>query len=308
MGNHLTHPVCHKKSNESHVFPPVLQYASSCMQGYRTTMEDTILQPIKLQSPHSDKSYFVAGVFDGHGHESFSKECANQMSHEIQKTLHKFPNDMITAITTAYDQVDIEFSKREDMQQGGSTGLIVVGEIDMDHKCTLYIANAGDCRCLIGNRYSLTVEQLTQDHTPDLAAEYERISKSDWNIVNHRIDGNLQPSRGFGDYLYKRQSKEKSAVICNPEINIMNIDPKEDTFVLFLSDGITGELDNEQIHRYVQTKLYQNKRSLKEIVEELCELCGGEKSKTKDNTSVMLLYFHAINDKKTIESEEKLLC
>lgn len=291
MGNHLANPICKKKAAMGTLSfeDNVLYYAHSCMQGYRTTMEDVVLPPSKING------CFVTGIYDGHGTHLYAEHAATLILKELQDKLY-LNSDSSEILNTVYDNVDETLQKLELPKTGGTTALTLIGQFGENNRWTLKIANAGDSRCVIGTRHGTELCQLSQEHTPEDTSECERIARSDFYVSDGRICGDLQPSRGFGDFNYKKDTKEKSAVVCSPEITTITLDPYEDSFVLLVSDGITGEMNDSQLFQYMQVKLFQRfkfqkSQSLKDITNELCDLCGGEKSKTKDNTSAVLLFF-----------------
>lgn len=65
----------------------------------------------------------------------------------------------------------------------------------------LYIANAGDSRSILCNNGK--AEELSHDHKPDNPEEKERIEYAGGQIINGRINGNLNLSRAIGDLEYK---------------------------------------------------------------------------------------------------------
>lgn len=79
----------------------------------------------------------------------------------------------------------------------GCTANVVLME---DYK-KLYIANAGDSRCVLcrkGRAFPLSL-----DHKPENDVERKRIEKAGSTITEGRVDGNLNLSRSLGDLKYK---------------------------------------------------------------------------------------------------------
>ena len=65
----------------------------------------------------------------------------------------------------------------------------------------LYVANAGDSRCVLSRRGEAV--PLSFDHKPENEEERERIEKAGSVITDGRVDGNLNLSRSLGDLKYK---------------------------------------------------------------------------------------------------------
>lgn len=60
----------------------------------------------------------------------------------------------------------------------------------------------------------LTALQLTRDHTPLDPGERERLTRvAGVRIIDGRVNGQLEVSRSFGDYQFKRQG-----VSCLPDV------------------------------------------------------------------------------------------
>lgn len=81
MGSYLSEPITTKESaagkGDGHV------WASSCMQGWRTGMEDAHITISNLQGDLADTSLF--SVFDGHGGKEVAKLCERHFANELLK-------------------------------------------------------------------------------------------------------------------------------------------------------------------------------------------------------------------------------
>jgi serine/threonine protein phosphatase PrpC len=75
------------------------------------------------------------------------------------------------------------------------------------HKSTLYVANAGDSRTILGR--GAEPYFLSKDHKPDLPEEKNRIEKAGGFVSDGRVNGNLNLSRALGDLEYKQDKKLK---------------------------------------------------------------------------------------------------
>lgn len=84
----------------------------------------------------------------------------------------------------------------------GCTANVIL--FDKEEFC-LYIANAGDSRCVLAR--SGQAIPLSFDHKPESDEERKRIEKAGSYITDGRVDGNLNLSRALGDLKYK-QKKE----------------------------------------------------------------------------------------------------
>lgn len=118
-----------------------------------------------------------------------------------------------------------------------------------EHPTTLYVANVGDCRAVIGTWDGQAVE-LTKDHKASLPEEKARIEASGGFVHNGRLDGILAISRGFGDLAHKQDGH----LVATPDV-IEHIVAPEDQFLLLASDGLFDVLSSQQVVNFVSRKL-----------------------------------------------------
>jgi serine/threonine protein phosphatase PrpC len=67
---------------------------------------------------------------------------------------------------------------------------------------TYYCANAGDSRCVLSQRGRAI--EMSEDHKPENKLEYERIINAGCDVIEGRVDGNLNLSRSLGDLKHKQ--------------------------------------------------------------------------------------------------------
>jgi serine/threonine protein phosphatase PrpC len=108
----------------------------------------------------------------------------------------------------------------------------------IDNLKKLYIANAGDSRCVLGRGGKAV--PLSFDHKPDDEVELKRIEKAGSVVTEGRVDGNLNLSRSLGDLKYKTNKSlkpEEWPITANPDIMAVDLQP-EDDFIIMGCDGI----------------------------------------------------------------------
>lgn len=101
----------------------------------------------------------------------------------------------------------------------------------------IYVANAGDSRCVMGRAGQAV--PLSFDHKPENEEERRRIEKAGSTITEGRVDGNLNLSRSLGDLKYKQNKRltpEEHPVTGNPDIYTYDLTP-EDDFIIMGCDG-----------------------------------------------------------------------
>jgi serine/threonine protein phosphatase PrpC len=96
----------------------------------------------------------------------------------------------------------------KDKEEGGAldkTAADAIGctanVILVDNHKKLYVANAGDSRCVLARAGKAI--PLSFDHKPENEEERKRIENAGSAILEGRVDGNLNLSRSLGDLKYK---------------------------------------------------------------------------------------------------------
>ncbi|MCJ1284809.1 hypothetical protein MMC26_004146 [Xylographa opegraphella] len=111
---------------------------------------------------------------------------------------------------------------------------------------TLIVAHVGDTRILLCKTLDGIAAPLTTDHHPSSSGEGERLRKYAATFVTdsfgeERMSG-LANTRAFGDMQSKRLG-----VSAEPEIRRIEIAPAEYSFIVLVSDGISGTLADQEI-------------------------------------------------------------
>ena len=265
------------------------------MQGWRKRQEDTHIIAI---SQGDKKNIDIFGVFDGRWGKEISQFISNHFTEELIKNKN-FPKSIEIALKETFIFMDelmqtsesieeignyARMSREEDNKQAKDepqksqyliTDLVlpeynVYNDILMNKGCTacvmiidetnkkLYFANAGDSRVVICCKEN--AEAMSEEHKPELDSEKTRIYKADGWIMNGRVKGNLNLSRGFGDLEYKQNKNltpEEQMVTANPDIK--SIDYKDDIdFVIIGSNGIWECLTNQEACDFVRKRLKDN--------------------------------------------------
>lgn len=154
----------------------------------------------------------------------------------------------------------------------------------------IHVANAGDCRAVLGVQESdgsWSALPLSQDHNAANAAEVERVlsqhphSERQTVIMDDRLLGVLMPLRAFGDVRFKWSRELQQSVLDNggcdlealnlyqyappnyftppyldakPEVTHHRLRP-QDRFLILASDGLWDEINNEEAVRLVAEHL-----------------------------------------------------
>ncbi|KAK3387601.1 phosphatase 2C-like domain-containing protein [Podospora didyma] len=111
---------------------------------------------------------------------------------------------------------------------------------------TLVVAHVGDTRILLCETSTGLPRPLTSDHHPSSPIESRRLRRYAESLVTdsfgeERIQG-LANSRAFGDMQSKR-----IGVSAEPDITRVDLGPAEYSFLVLMSDGVSGTLGDQEI-------------------------------------------------------------
>mmetsp|Transcript_26125 Transcript_26125/g.60918 ORF Transcript_26125/g.60918 Transcript_26125/m.60918 type:complete len:469 (-) Transcript_26125:108-1514(-) len=184
----------------------------------------------------------------------------------------------------------------------------------------LFVANAGDSRCLVGS--NARAIDMSVDHKPTMLSERDRIQKAGGFVsAQGRVDGNLNLSRSLGDFAYKQDSNlkpEEQKITCAPEIFHRRL-TAHDRYVILGCDGIFEKKSNQQLLDFLMPKLRQRDAAeTSDSSAPLSELCSDfldaniarvpmkEQGEGCDNMTLMLVDLQAVpklrtNTKRCVE-------
>ncbi|XP_053598809.1 probable protein phosphatase CG10417 [Microplitis demolitor] len=180
------------------------------------------------------------------------------------------------------DDDEDEEDDEDDMDDGDIT---VNEEPGSDSGCTavvailqgddLYVANAGDSRCVLC-RDGQALE-LSLDHKPEDDPEMKRIVNAGGKVTaDGRVNGGLNLSRALGDHAYKQNTKlpaQDQMISAMPDVRHVKVDPQRDDFLILACDGIWNFMTSAEVVKFVQERINTENKSLSSICEELFDHC-----------------------------------
>jgi len=205
-----------------------------------------------------DPEINLYGVFDGHG--EVGHVVAQFVVDVLPRILaaQKLKEDPVTSVSTATLSVASELkAKRDEIDYSFSGTTVSYGVKIRD---TLYVANAGDSRCVLGrmNEHgAIEALALSEDNKPDQPAEKARILAAGGRVepLPGPPDEDLGPmrvwladqdapglamSRSIGD-----EVAHSVGVIPEPVVVEHHIKP-DDVFVVWASDGVWEFINNQE--------------------------------------------------------------
>ncbi|XP_020575120.1 probable protein phosphatase 2C 27 [Phalaenopsis equestris] len=177
------------------------------------------------------------GVFDGHG----GIDAASFVRENLLKFIiedHNFPNSVEKAMKSAFVMTDHAFADSPFLDcSSGTTALAA-----LIFRRTMLIANAGDCRAVLGKRGRAI--ELSRDHKPNSRFEKLRIEKLGGMISDGYLNGQLSVSRALGDWHMKGPKGSACPLSAEPELH-ETILTEEDEFLIIGCDGLWDVMSSQ---------------------------------------------------------------
>ncbi|RLN27209.1 hypothetical protein BBO99_00001818 [Phytophthora kernoviae] len=239
---------------------------------------DAIVRPgTDIEAP-----VFFCGCYDGHGGEEAVDFVQKKLYTNIRSHLTDIDEPVAHSIIAGFKDTEEEFKRRSQIkfERGSwsscSVGACAVMALVLEKR--LYVASCGDCRAIMAYRDpdgSLSVEQITFDHSANEEREQRRLRvlhPDDYDIVceigqsNFYVKGRLQPTRSIGDTYMKVKDVNRSPmprglrihgnfrrpyISAVPDVFQVDLKTRKPEFVVLGSDGLFGELKNEEIVQLV---------------------------------------------------------
>lgn len=309
MGQNLSDPITTKVSAQDQDYR--LCYASSSMQGYRTSMEDAHTHILKL--PGFNKRYSFFGVYDGHGGDTAAHYCARHLHEVIAKQDEFASENFVEAFKKGYLAGDeaLKVGTDNGSIQRHISGCTAVSAL-VTENWKLYVSNAGDSRAVLSS--SGKAIPMSTDHKPTNNDESERIWNAGSFVELGRVSGALALSRAIGDFSFKSNADlppEKQAVTSLPDVIERQLTPN-DQFIVLACDGIWDCLTNQGVTNFVLQHLSKEspETNLKDICESMLTFCL-EQSQTSepggpgwDNMTLIIVAFIGVGDDVVAVSSE----
>ncbi|XP_072963424.1 probable protein phosphatase 2C 28 [Typha angustifolia] len=215
------------------------------------------------------------GIYDGHGGPETSRYINDHLFHHLKRLASEQQSMSTDVIRKAFQATEEGFSSLVTKQWLVKPQIAAVGScclVGVICNGTLYIANLGDSRVVLGRLVKVTGEvlavQLSTEHNAGIESvrqELQSLHPDDSQIVvlKHnvwRIKGIIQVSRSIGDIYLKnpeynreplyakfrlREPFKKPILSSEPSISVHPLQP-HDQFLIFASDGLWEHLTNQE--------------------------------------------------------------
>ncbi|CAN7061722.1 unnamed protein product [Brassica rapa subsp. trilocularis] len=274
-----------KSPDEKSEFLPVYRSGSCAEQGAKQFMEDEhiciddLVDHLGASVDFSSLGAFY-GVFDGHGGTDAALFVRKNILRYIVEDSY-FPLCVKKAIKNAFLKADYEFA--DDSSLDISSGTTALTAFIFGRR--LIIANAGDCRAVLGRRGRAI--ELSKDHKPNCIAEKVRIEKLGGVVYDGYLNGQLSVARAIGDWHMK--GPKGSACPLSPEPELQETDlSEEDEFLIMGCDGLWDVMSSQCAVTIARKELMIHndpERCSRELVREAL------KRNTCDNLTVIVVCF-----------------
>ncbi|KAI3446417.1 hypothetical protein Pfo_003082 [Paulownia fortunei] len=214
------------------------------------------------------------GVYDGHGGSEASRYICDHMFHHLLRLARENGKMSEDILRNALSETENGFLNLVRRAYAIKPVIAAIGScclVGVIWKGTLYIANLGDSRAVMGyldRSNKIVAEQLTRDHNAsmeEVRKELKTLHPEDSQILVMkqgvwRIKGIIQVSRSIGDAYLKRpefaldpsfprfhlpEPLRRPVLRADPAIFTRDLQPN-DKFLIFASDGLWEHLTNQE--------------------------------------------------------------
>ncbi|GMI67308.1 D-CLADE TYPE 2C PROTEIN PHOSPHATASE 6 [Hibiscus trionum] len=257
------------------------EFSMAVVQANNLLEDQSQIESGSLSTLESGPLGTFVGVYDGHGGPETSRYINDNLFQHLKRFAAEQQSMSVDVIKKAYQATEDGFFSIVAKQWLMKPQIAAVGScclVGVVCNGTLYIANVGDSRAVLGRLVKATGEvlaiQLSSEHNVAIESvrqEMRSLHPDDSHIVvlKHnvwRVKGLIQVSRSIGDvYLKKaeynraplyqkfrlRETFRKPILSSEPSISTHELQ-SHDQFIIFASDGLWEHLSNQDAVDIVQ--------------------------------------------------------
>lgn len=257
------------------------EFSMAVIQANNLLEDQSQIESGPLSSLESGPYGTFIGVYDGHGGPETSRYINNHLFPNLKRFTSEQQDMSMEVIRKAFQATEEGFFSIVSKQWSITPQIAAVGScclVGIICGGSLYIANVGDSRAVLGKLVKATGEvlavQLSAEHNAAIESVRQELRAShpdDSQIVvlKHnvwRVKGLIQVSRSIGDiYLKKaeynreplyakfrlREPFKNPILSSEPSITVHQLQP-HDQFLIFASDGLWEHLSNQDAVDIVQ--------------------------------------------------------
>ncbi|KAK6143354.1 hypothetical protein DH2020_023702 [Rehmannia glutinosa] len=257
------------------------EFSMAVVQANNLLEDQSQLESGSLSTSDSGPFGTFVGIYDGHGGPETSRFINEHLFQHLKRFTTEHQSMSVEVIRKAFQATEDGFFSVVSRQWPMKPQIAAVGScclVGIICGGTLYIANLGDSRAVLGRLVKATGEvlaiQLSAEHNASFESvrqELQSLHPDDSQIVvlKHnvwRVKGLIQISRSIGDvYLKKaeynreplyqkfrlREPFKRPILSADPSITLHQLLP-QDQFLIFASDGLWEHLTNQEAVDLVQ--------------------------------------------------------
>jgi pyruvate dehydrogenase phosphatase len=257
------------------------EFSMAVVQANNLLEDQSQLESGSLSLHESGPYGTFVGVYDGHGGPETSRFINAHLFQHLKRFASEHQSMSAEVIKKAFEATEDGFLSVVTKQWPMKPQIAAVGScclVGVVCNGTLYIANLGDSRAVLGRTVKATGEVLSIQLSAEHNASFECIRRElhashpdDPQIVvlKHnvwRVKGLIQISRSIGDVYLKKAEFNKEPLYAkfrlrdpikrpilssDPSISVHELHP-QDQFIIFASDGLWEHLSNQEAVDIVQ--------------------------------------------------------
>ncbi|XP_074312907.1 putative protein phosphatase 2C 28 isoform X1 [Silene latifolia] len=269
-------------------------FSMAVVQANSLLEDQSQLESGSLTSFDSGPFGTFVGVYDGHGGPETSRFINDHLFNHLRRFASEHQCISADVIRKAVQATEDGFLSVVSKQWPVKPQIAAVGScclLGVICSGTLYVANVGDSRAVMGRLVKATDEilavQLSTEHNACLEAVRQELRAGHPDdpqivVLKHnvwRVKGIIQVSRSIGDFYLKKAEYNREPLYskfrlrdpirrpilsAEPSIYIQELQP-QDQFVIFASDGLWEHLSNQEAVDIVQNNP-RNQGSAKKLV------------------------------------------
>ncbi|XXG59841.1 hypothetical protein AAC387_Pa04g1854 [Persea americana] len=257
------------------------EFSMAVVQANNLLEDQSQIESGPLSTIESGPHGTFVGVYDGHGGPETSRYINDHLFHHLKRFTSEQQSMSADVIRKAYQATEEGFFSLVTKQWPTKPQIASVGSCCLTGVIcgsTLYVANVGDSRAVLGRLVKATGEvlavQLSAEHNASIESVRQELfslhpDDSQIVVLKHnvwRIKGLIQVSRSIGDvYLKKsefnreplyakfrlREPFRRPILSAEPSVSVHALQP-QDQFLIFASDGLWEHLSNQEAVDIVQ--------------------------------------------------------
>mmetsp|Transcript_13766 Transcript_13766/g.25811 ORF Transcript_13766/g.25811 Transcript_13766/m.25811 type:complete len:466 (-) Transcript_13766:169-1566(-) len=309
-----------------------VSWVTAEMRGWRENMEDACVVDELQKDAFEDALLFA--VLDGHGGSEVSALASKLLAREIEACRRKIPNSKTPQAELMAEVLRQSLPRLDEKLRSGSWGIgrlfpgvlhpfaacgstCVTAAVDFVGR-EVVVGNIGDSRALLIRDGKAIA--LSEDHKPENPIERNRIRAAGGQVVKigpcHRVDGNLNLSRAFGDFNYKSTthlSAEKQKVIAVPDVTRTSFRGGPRELLVLACDGLFERCSNQDIANLIWPRLKMG-MPMDQIATEVLHACVARSSRGRpieegtDNETIILIQLPGQDSEGNAQTESEESC